>query len=211
MSRFLAAFCIGVIAILARQSCSDAARWLVETSPLQFSGLAPNARNVPNVIAPAIFTAPSLDKQDLTAREQGDQRAASQQQINPPLVELTSAQEQIARDFDSLQEIDRRTIFKISVPLPRPVPAETRKYASRPATTTAGSGPSAHHALTSSTSFASSSPPPVASMRLDASRKRTRSSRPVLRSSAPQPFSQSLISVSQRLMLALSKITGIQL
>jgi hypothetical protein len=49
--------------------------------------------------------------------------------------------------------------------------AETRKYASRP-TTTAGTGPSAHHAVTSSTSLRSWPLSPVVSMRLDASLKR---------------------------------------
>ena len=207
MSRFLVAFCIGVIAILAWQSCSDAARQLVEASSLQFGGLA--AHNAPHVIAPATFAARSLDKQHFAAQENVDQRAASQQQIDLRVVQLASAQEHITRDFDSLQQIERRTVSKISVPLPRPVPAETRKYASRPAT--AGVGPSTHLAPSSSTSVGSSSPSPGVSMRLDTSRKRTRFSPAALRSSAPQPFSQSLISAGQHLMLALSKITGIQL
>jgi hypothetical protein len=201
------AFCIGVIAILAWQSCSDAARQLVEASSLQFGRLA--AHNAPGVIVPANFAALSLDKEHLAAQENVDQRAASQQQINLRVVQVASAQEHITRDFDGLQQIERRTISKISVPLPRPVPAETRKYAWRPAA--AGVGPSTHHALSSSTSVGSSSPSPVVSMRLDTSRKRTRSSPAALRSSAPQPFSQSLISASQRLILALSKIARIQL
>jgi hypothetical protein len=209
-SRFLVAFCIGVIATLAWQSCSDAARQLVETSSLQLGGLAPVAQ-ITDVIAPATFAAPSLDKQHLAAvQENVDQRAASQQ-INLSVVQLASAQERITHDFDSLQQIERHTISKIAVPLPRPAPAETRKHASRPATTTAGAGPNAHDAETSSTSFGSSSRSPVVSMRLDTSHKRTRSSAAAPRSSAPEPFSQSLISASQRLMLALSKITGIQL
>src|SRR5262245_57845314 len=60
MSRFLGAFCTGAIAILAWQSCSDAARQLVETSSLQVVGLAFIARNAPDVIAPTAFAAPSL-------------------------------------------------------------------------------------------------------------------------------------------------------
>jgi hypothetical protein len=206
-SRFLVAFCIGVIAILAWQSCSDAARQLVEASSLQFGGLA--GQNAPAASAPATFAARSLGKQHLAAQENVDQRVASQQQINLRVVQLASAQEQITRDFDSLQQIEQRTISKISVPLPRPVPAETRKYASRPST--AGVGPSTHHALSSSTSVGSSSPSPVVSMRLDTSRKRTSLSPAALKGPAPQPLGQSLISASQRLMLALSKITRIQL
>jgi hypothetical protein len=216
MSRCLVAFCIGVIATLAWQSCSDAARQLVETSSLQFGGLAAIAQTTPDVTtpdvtAPATFAAPSLDKQHLAAvQENVDQRAASRQ-VNLSIVQLTSAQEKIARDFDSLRQIERHTISKISVPLPRPAPADTRKHASRPATTTAGAGPNGHHVVTSSTSFGSLSLSPVVSMRLDTSHKRTRSSAAALRSSAPEPFSQSLISASERLMLALSKITRIQL
>jgi hypothetical protein len=204
MSRFPVAFCIGVIAILAWQSCSDAARRLVETSSLQFGGLAAIAHTTPDMIAPATVATPSLDKQHLAAIEENvDQRAASQQRTN--LVQLASAQEQITGDFDSLHQTERHTISKMSVPLPRPAPAETRNYASRPATTTPGAGPNAHHAVTSSTSVGSS----VVPMRLDARRKRTQSLAPALRSS--EPFGQSLISASQRLMLALSRITGIQL
>src|SRR5258708_12671502 len=64
-ARFLVAFCIGVIATLVWQSCSDAARQLVETSSLQFGGLAPIAQTTPDVIAPATFASPSLDEQQL--------------------------------------------------------------------------------------------------------------------------------------------------
>jgi hypothetical protein len=212
MPRLLVAFCIGVIATLAWQSCSDAARQLIETSSLQSGGLAPIAPTTPDVMATATFAAPSLDKQRLAAVwENVDQRAASQQQISLSGVQLASAQEQIAHDFDSLAQIKRHTISKMSVPLPRPAPAETRKHASRLATTTTGADPNAHHVVTSSTSFGPSSPSPAVSMRLDTGRKRTRFSAAALRSSAPEPFSQSLISASQRLMLALSKITGIHL
>jgi hypothetical protein len=212
MSRFLVAFCIGVVATLAWQSCSDAARQLVETSSLQFGGLALIAQTTPDVIAPATFAAPSLDKLHLAAvQENVDQRAASRQQINLSVVQLASAQEQITHDFDSLQQSERHTISRISVPLPRRAPAETRKHASRPAMTMAGAGPNAHHAVTSYTSFGSLSPSPVVSMRLDNGHKRTRSSAAALRSSAPEPFSQGLFSAGQRLMLALSKIAGIQL
>jgi hypothetical protein len=207
MSRFPMAFCIGVIAILAWQSCSDAARRLVGTSSLQFGGLAAIAHTTPDTIAPATVATPSLDKHLAAIEENVDQRAASQQRTN--LVEPAFAQEQIRHDFDSLHQAERHTISKMSVPLPRPAPAETRNYASRPATTTPGAGPNAHHAVTPSTSVGSSSPSPVASMRLDARRKRTQSSAPALRSS--EPFGQSLISAGQRLMLALSRITGIQL
>jgi len=212
MSRFLVAFCIGVIATLAWQSCSDAARQLVDTSSLQFGGLAAIAQTAPEVTAPATFVAPSLDKPHLAAvQENVDQRAASQQWVNTSVAQPASAREQIARDFDSLQQIEPYTISKISVPLPRPAPAEARRHASRLATATAGAGPNAHHSATSSTSFRSLSLSPVVSVRLDTGHKQTRSSAAALRSSVPEPFSQSLISASERLMLALSKITGIQL
>jgi hypothetical protein len=205
--------CIGVSATLAWQSCSDAARQLVEASSLQFGGSAAIGQATQDVTAPATFAAPSVDNPHLAAvPESVDQRAANLQRVNLSVVRLASAQEQIARAFDSLQ-IERHTISKISVPLPRRAPAEMRKHASRlaTATATAGAGRNAHHAVTSSTSFRSSSLPPVVSMRLDTGHKQTRSSAAALRSSAPEPFTQSLISASEHLMLALSKITGIQL
>jgi hypothetical protein len=212
-ARFLVAFCIGVIATLAWQSCSDAARQLVETSSLQFGGLVPIAQTTPDVIAPATFAGPALDEQHLAAVHQNvDRRAAGQWQINPTVVQLASAQVQITRDFASLQQqTERHTISKMSVPLPRQAPAEMRKHASRPATATAGTGPNAHHAGISSTRVGSSSPLPVLSTGLDTGHKRTRSSAAALKSSAPEPFSQSLMYASQSLKSALSKITGIQL
>jgi hypothetical protein len=143
-------------------------------------------------MAQGTFAGPSLDEQHLAAVHQHvDPLAAGQWQINPTVVQLASAQEQIARDFASLQQIERYTISKISVPLPRPAPAETRKH-----------GPNGHHAVTSSTSVGSLSLSPLVSAHLETGRKRTRSSAAALRSSAPEPFSQSLISASERLMLA---------
>jgi hypothetical protein len=211
MSRFLVAFCIGVIATLAWQSGSDAARQLVETSSFQFGGSAAIRQTTPDVTAPATFAALSLDKPDLAAvPENVIRRAASQHQVNLTVVQLPSAQDQIALAFDSLQ-IERQTIAKISVPLPRPAPAERRKHASRPGMTTAGAGQSSHHAATSPPGFWPSSPLPVVATRYDTGHKQTRPSVAALRSSAPEPFSQSLIFARERLMLALSKITGIQL
>jgi hypothetical protein len=211
MSRFLVAFCIGVIATLAWQSCSDAARQLVETSSLQFGGLAAVAQTTLEVTTPATFAAPSFDKPHPAAVEENvDRRAASQHQVSLSVVQFASAQDQIARAFDSL-EIERQTTSKISVPLPRSAPVERRKHASRLGTTTAGAGPSGRHAATPSPGFGPSSPSPVVSTRYDAGHKQTRPSVAALRSSAPEPFSQSLIFASERLMLALSKITGIQL
>jgi hypothetical protein len=96
-------------------------------------------------------------------------------------VQLASAQEQITRDFASLQQTERHGNSNASVPLPRPAPAEMRKHAPRPAATTAG--PNAHHAATSSTSVGSSSPLPVLSTRPDTGHKRTRSSAAALKSS----------------------------
>jgi len=168
------AFCVGVVAILAWQPSSDAARRLVETSSLQLGVVAPITRTTPDRIAPAAVAASFLDKQHLAAAvENVDQRADSREQIDLKAVQLGSAAERITRDFESLQLIERHTISTILVPLPRPVPAETRKYALRPAAITAGAGASAHHAVTSFTSFGSSSSSPVASMRLDTHRKRT--------------------------------------
>jgi hypothetical protein len=211
-SRFLVAFCIGVIATLAWQSCSDAARQLVETSSLQFGGLGPAAQTTPPLTASASFASPPLDKQLLANLQQNrDQRAGREQLRSLKVVQLASAQEHITRAFDNLQQIERHTISNTSVPLPRPTPVKTRKHASRPATPAAGASPNDHHAVPSSTRLGSSSPSSAVSARLDTRFKQTRSSAAALRNPSPEPFNQSLISASQRLMLALSKITGIQL
>jgi hypothetical protein len=212
MSRFLVAFCIGVIATLAWQSCSDAARELAQTSSLQFGGLAPITRTAPDMIAPATFAGRFLGDQHLAATQENvDQLAPSPQQINMGIVLIPFVQEQTTHNIASQQQNERHTVSNVSVPLPRTAPAETRKHAWRRATTTAGAGLNAHHTVASFTSVgASSSPSPVLLTRLDG-HKRTRSSAAALRSSAPEPFSESLIFVSQSLMSALSKIAAIQL
>jgi hypothetical protein len=206
-SRFLVAFCIGVIATLAWQSCSDAARQLAQTSSLQFGGSAPIAQPAPNLIAPATFASRFLSDQHLVAVQEENVDRLSRQQINMGIVQLPSVHEQMMRNVASQQQTEGHT----AVPLPRPAPAVTRRHASRSAMTTAGAAPNAHHTLTSFASVAASSPPPALSMRLDAGQKQTRSSAAALRSSAPEPFSGSLIFVGQSVISALSKITGIQL
>jgi hypothetical protein len=89
-------------------------------------------------------------------------------------------QEQIAGDFDSLQQIERRTISKVSVRLPGPVPARTRKYASRQTTTAGNDGPST---ITPSPHLRALGRRRCRRWCRSASRKRTRSSPGVLRSS----------------------------
>jgi hypothetical protein len=206
VARFLGAFCIGVAATLAWQSCSDAARQLVASSSLQLGGSAPQvppiAQTTPDVAPAAAGFSPG--QQDLAAvRQSVDQLAASQREINRSVVQLASAQEQIVRDIARLQESERYALSMTSVPLPRPAPAQARKHASRPVTT-AGTGANAHHAATSTTGVGSSSPLPVLSTRLDAGHKRTRSSAADPSAPAEPPFGQSLIA-------ALSRITGIRL
>jgi hypothetical protein len=206
-ARFLVAFCIGVVATLAWQSYSDAARQLIATS--QFGGSAPHvaqiAKTTPEVVAPAASAFPPPDQQHPAAiRQSVDQLAATQEQINRSVVQLASAQEQMMRDITRLQEAGRSTLSKVSVPLPRPAPVQARMRPARP-TTTAGAGTNARHAATSSTSVGSSSPLPALLTRLDTGHKRTQSSGADLRSSTPpDPFSQVLMS-------ALSRITGIRL
>jgi hypothetical protein len=212
ISRFLVAFGIGVATTLAWQSCSDAARPLAQTASLQFGRSAPIAQPTPNVIAPATFANRFLSDQHLAAvQENVDRLAVSPQQINMGIVQLPSVSQQMTRNIASRLQTERYTALNVSVPLPRPAPAEARNHASRPATTTAAA-PNAHHTVTSFMRvMASSSPPPALSMRLDAGQKRTRSSAVALRSSPSEPLSGSLIFVRQSVISVLSKITGIQL
>jgi hypothetical protein len=212
IARFLMAICIGVIATLAWQSYSNAAKQLVAGSSLPSGGLAPIAEITPDVMAPAAFAVvPSPDQPVLAALRQNiDQLATSQQRISLSFLQLASAQEQMMRDTTRLQQTERH-IVSASVPLPRPAPAETRNHASRPAAKVASAGPNAHHAVTSSTSAGASSPLPTQWTRLDTGHKRTQSSAADLRSAASEPLRQSLLSASRNLMSALSRIAGIQL
>jgi hypothetical protein len=200
MSRFLVAFCIGVTATLTWQSCSDAARQLVVGVPV------PIAQTTLDMVTLASFAATSLDAHQLAPVQNADWLAARQRQINPTAVELASALEQITDDFGSLQRTELYTASKISVPLPRPAPAETRKHTLRPATIISGAGPNPRHGVTSFTSVRPLSQSPALSMRLDSGHKPTRSSAAALRSSTPEPLGQSLISAGQSLMSALSRI-----
>jgi hypothetical protein len=214
ISRFLAAFCIGVTATLAWQSCSDAARQLAHTSSLQFGGSAPIAQPTANVITRATFASRFLSDPHLAAvQENVDRLAVSPQQINIRIVELPSVREQMTRNIASQHLAERRTALNASVPLPRPAPAEPRRHASaRSATATMAAAANAHHTATSFTSVTvSSSPPSASSTRLDAAQKRTRTLAAAPRISAGEPFSGSLIFVGQKVISALSKITGIQL
>ncbi len=190
MSRLLVAFCIGVTATLAWQSCSGAARQLAQTSSLS----APIAQPTSTAITPATFASrfPS-DPHLVMVQENVDRLAVSPQQINIGVVPLPSVREQMTRNIASQHQTERHTALNVSVPLPRPAPAETRRHASRPAMTTTGAAPNAHHTG------------------IDSGQKGTRSSAAALRSSAPDPFSGSLIFVGQSVISALSKITGIQL
>jgi hypothetical protein len=194
ISRLLVAFCIGVTATLAWQSCSDAARQLAQTSSSQFGGSALIAQPTPNAFATATFASRFPSDQHLAAvQEDVDRLAVSPQQINIGTVALPSVREQMTRNIASQHQAERHTALNEFVPLPRPAPAETRKHAPRSATTTTGAGPNAHHTG------------------IDAGQTRTRSSATAQRSSATGPFSGSLIFVGQSVISALSKITGIQL
>jgi hypothetical protein len=207
ISRFLLAFCIGITATLAWQSCGDAARQLAQASSLKSGGSAPVAQPTPNVIAPETFASRFLSDQHLAAlQEDVDRLAVTPQQINIDIVQLPSVREQMTRNIASQHQTERHIDLNVSVPLPRPAPAETRNHAPRPATTTASAAPKAHHTLTSFTSVMASS-----SLRLDAGQKRTRSSAVALGSSAPEPFSGSLIFIRQSVISVFSKVTGIQL
>jgi hypothetical protein len=210
ISRFLLAFCIGITATLAWQSCGDAARRLAQASSLKSGGSAPIAQPTPNVIAPETFASRFLSDQHLAAlQEDVDRLAVTPQQINIGIVQLPFVREQMTRNI-SQHQTARHTALNASVPLPRPAPAETPNHAPRPATT-AGAAPNAHHTVTAFTGvMASSSPSPALSSRLDAGQKRTRSSA-TMTSSAPEPFGGSLIFVGQSVISVLSKITGIQL
>jgi hypothetical protein len=220
MARFLVAICIGVIATLAWQSYSNAAKQLVAGSSLPFRNLARIAETIPDVMAPVAFAViPSRDQPDLSAlRQNVDQLATSQQRISLSFLQLASAQEQMASvqqqmmsDITRLQQTERPIVSIASVPLPRPAPAEMRKHTSRLAATAASAGPNTRHAVTSPTSAGVPSPLRAQSTRPDTGHKRTQVSEADLRSSASEPLGESLVSASRHLISTLSRIAGIQL
>lgn len=212
-ARFLLAICIGVIATLTWQSYSKAAKQLTVGSSSPVGGSAPVGEMTANQIVPAAFAVvPSPDQSEVaTLRQNVDQLTSSQRQISLSFVQLASAQQQIMRDIAKLQQTERPMVTAASVPLPRPAPVEARKHAARLAAKSVGAGPSPHNVVTSSINTRASSPLSAQLTRLDAGHKRTQSSAADLKSSASDVLGRNLMSASQNLMSALSKITGIQL
>ena len=196
LARFLIALWVGIAAILAWQPDSDAAREMIAGSSPQLAWVAPPATPLAETADDGSASG-AIPSDDQRLRAMSLDLASMRQSID----ELIANQEQMAREMTRLRETERYVLSKMSVPLPRPAPARTRMHASRPSTT---AGPNIHHAATSSTSSGSSSPLPALLTRFDTGHKRTRSSAADLRSSAPELFSQSLMS-------ALSRITGIRL
>jgi len=121
--RFLITFCLGIATALAWQSYGDAARehfgWLAAQA-------APAAQNGPDMIAPAVPAAPSLDQQQLNTmsldavRQSINRIAISQEQITRTVDQLAARQEQMGREIKKLQAISQHILYKNSKPWPRP-------------------------------------------------------------------------------------------
>jgi methyl-accepting chemotaxis protein len=133
IARFLITFYIGVVATLAWQSYSDAARRFIARLSPQLGWLAPQAAG--SQTAPEIDEITrNVDRIVATSQKQMvrsvDQLASSQEQMTRTVDQLASSQEQIARELIKLQAISQYSPYKNSEP-PRPALAPARNAIQR--------------------------------------------------------------------------------
>lgn len=133
IARFLITFYIGVIATLAWQSYSDAARGFIARLSPQLGWLAPPAASSQTVPDPIDEVTRNVDRivaagQEQMARSVG-QLATSQEQITRTVDQLAASQGQIAREIIKLQAISQ--YGKNSEPPQRPAPAPMRNAVQR--------------------------------------------------------------------------------
>jgi hypothetical protein len=122
--RFLIAFCFGVLATLAWQSYSEAARGMIANLSPRLSWLALSPAPV-GVATPAT---PSSGQEELKTISSG--LAEVRQRIEELAAQLAAVQEQMTRDISNKLEAVEQNIFdKVSAPSPRPAAAQPRKAA----------------------------------------------------------------------------------
>jgi hypothetical protein len=130
VTKFLIAFCIGVVATLAWQSYGDAAREMIASSSAQLGWLAPRA--VPDAPRQQL-KAMSIDL--ATVRQRVDQLAAQsvagQEEMRRDITNSHAAEQDILENILKLhsteQAILANVLDKISAPPPRPAAVPVRK------------------------------------------------------------------------------------
>ena len=126
---FLISVSIGVVATLAWQSYSEAARQIVASLSPRLGWLAPHAaaaRTVPNVVEQITRHV------DRIVDANRDQIAASQEQIMRSVDNLAAGQEQMTREIIRLQAISQYGSYKNAEPPPRPASASAHNAVQRP-------------------------------------------------------------------------------
>ena len=134
IARFLITFYIGVVATLAWQSYSDAARRFIARLSPQLGWLASRSAGSQTAPDPIDEITRNVDRIVAASQKQMvrsvDQLASSQEQITRTVDQLASSQEQIARDIIKLQAISQYSPYKNSES-PRPAPAPARNAVQR--------------------------------------------------------------------------------
>jgi hypothetical protein len=133
VTRFLIAFCIGVVATLAWQSYGDAAREVIANSSPQLGWLAPQA--APDAPFPELQQLRETSTGLAAVRQSVDQLSAKfvagQEQMTRDITKLHAAEQEILENILKLhateQDILANILDKISAPAPRPAAAPVRK------------------------------------------------------------------------------------
>jgi hypothetical protein len=121
---FLVAFCFGVLATLAWQSHSDAARGMIANLSPRLSWLGPS----PAPLGAATPAAPSSGQEELKTISSG--LAEVRQRVEEIAAQLAAVQQQMTRDISNKLEAVEQNIFdKLSAPPPRSAAAQPRKSA----------------------------------------------------------------------------------
>jgi methyl-accepting chemotaxis protein len=127
IARFLVTFYIGVIATLAWQSYSDAARRFIARLSPQLGWLAPQAAGSQTVPDPIDEITRNVDRIVAAGQEQMarsvDQLASSQERITRTVDQLATSQQQIAREIIKLQAVSQYGPYKNSEAPLRPASA----------------------------------------------------------------------------------------
>jgi hypothetical protein len=129
VARFLITFYIGIVATLAWQSYSEAARELIAGLSPRLAWLAPPAADSQAILDPINEITRNVDRIVAASQEQMarsvDQLAVGQEEITHTVDQLAASQEQIAREIIKLQAISQYGPSKGSEPL-RPAHAAAR-------------------------------------------------------------------------------------
>jgi hypothetical protein len=135
IARFLVTFCVGVVATLAWQSYSDAARQFIARLSPQLGWLAPKAAGSQTIPDPIDEITRNVDRIVAASQKQVarsvDQLASSQEQITRTVDLLAASQDQVTREIIRLQAISQYGPHWNPEAPPRPAPAPTRNAVQR--------------------------------------------------------------------------------